>query len=457
MKSPFPFQRDAYEIMAARPYILADECGLGKTLMAIEAVKYRRKITTSGVGTGPTLVLCPYGIKGQWEKEILEQTDNQEQVIVTGTAGRMPEGFKLEWLFRPIRQPAWVIMHYEGLLRQWPKLRQYLWSNIICDEGHRIKNRKAKRTVFLKQIGADHKMALTGTPMHKNPADLWSVLNWLYPDRFRSYWQFFETFVDYWVNPVLNYREIRGVKNKEKLARLLGPIFLRRTKAEVAPNLPPRIHQEYKLEMGRDQARIYEQIKKAKDVLVPVGDTESEELLIPNVLARIVRLQQVLTDPGMDPINQRVASCKLDWVREFINDNEGTPMLIFSRFREPVLKLAEEFDAAVRVGSKGSIRIKKGTDDFREGKCDILCGTIDALGEGPDLGRASCAVFIDQHWSSRAMQQAYDRIHRITADEPKHIITLRVPKTVDDLVLKSLKNAWTTQELVYNALKEWEE
>ena len=127
-------------------------------------------------------------------------------------------------------------------------------------------------------------------------------------------------------------------------------------------------------------------------------------------------------------------------------------MLVFSRFAYPTLRLAREFDAAVLVGSKHARVTDKGIDHFKTGRTDLLFGTLDALGESHDLGRASRSIFLDQHWSSRVMVQAYDRIHRATATEPKHIIKLRVRGTVDDLIEEALTNKWSQQELVYAAV-----
>lgn len=458
MKTLYPFQQDAVDFLSTRNGILGDECGLGKTVAAIEVIKLRRKRAKTSTAEGPILVVCPKSVKRQWLNEIDDQCPD-DPIIVTGVAGRMPdhepgEPWELRWLFHP-RANSWVIMHYEGIQRQYKELVKCLWSSIICDEAHRIKNRRAKRSIYLKLLRADHRLALTGTPMHKNPAELWSLLQWLYPDHFRSYWQFFEEFVRYEEHPFHGYKQITGVKNEKRLGEIMGPIFLRRTKHEVAPDLPPRIDTRVEIDMLPAQQKLYDKIKKAKDIEVPL-EGQDLSLLIPNVLAKLTRLQQVLVDPSMTPLNQHLPSAKLEWIRDYIGDNPGIPMLIFSKFRAPVLRLAEEFDTALHVGAAGK-KMGSGVEDFIYGTKDILCGTIDALGEGLDLGRASRAIFLECHWSTQKMQQAYDRIHRITAVEPKHIITLHTANTVDSLVEKSLKQGWSTQDLVFKALKQWEE
>ena len=467
---PWPFQCDAIDLFSKTSGYLADECGLGKTIVAIEVIKHRRLHDTRSASQGAVLIVCPKSVKAQWLDEI-ERWDPDAAVIMTGIAGAMPEWepgtpFQLEWLFKPKRRNAYVIMHYEGVIRQATMLAKYYWSSIICDEAHRIKNRKAKRTQYIKLLQTAHKLGLSGTPLHKNPGELWSVLHWLYPEEFRSYWKFFERFVEYRKHPFLGYREILGPKNETELGELIGSFFLRRTKMEVLPDLPPRIDTYVPVPMLPQQEKLYQKIRKAKDIEVsldltpqttpasdvgtPLDTAAAKSLLVPNTLAKITRLQQVLSDPHQKPFNQKIPSAKLEWVRDYVKDNPGIPMLIFSKFRQPIVKLAEEFGAALHVGGQSNY------EDFIYGKTDLLCGTIDALGESLNLGRASRAIFIDQHWSTQKMQQAFDRIHRATATEPKHVIVLVTPNSVDTLVQKSLEQGWSNQTLVFNALKDWE-
>lgn len=473
---PWPFQVDAIDLFSRLPGgYLADECGLGKTIVAIEVVKHRRLHDTRAASQGPCLIVCPKSVKSQWLDEI-DRWDPEANVVMTGIAGAMPNWesgqlFKLDWLFKPTRRNAYVIMHYEGVIRQATELAKYYWSSIICDEVHRIKNRKAKRTQYIKLLQTSHRLGLSGTPLHKNPGELWSVLHWLYPEEFRSYWKFFERFVEYRKHPYLGYREILGPKNEKELGKLIGSFFLRRTKQEVLPDLPPRIDTYVTVPMLRQQQALYDKIRKAKDIEVHLDSVpptprspsspaliaessqhtgQSAALLIPNTLAKITRLQQVLSDPFQKPFNQRIPSAKLEWVRDYVKDNPGIPMLIFSKFRAPIMRLAEELGAALHVGGNSNY------EEFKYGKRTLLCGTIDALGESLDLGRASRAIFIDQHWSTQKMQQAFDRIHRATATEPKHVLVLVTPNSVDTLVQKSLDQGWSTQTLVFNAIKEWE-
>ena len=401
-------------------------------------------------GDGPVLVVCTNQTKLQWKQEIASQYPS-EIVVILGVAGRAPAETTLEHLFQP-SSASWVIVHYEGVRLGYPLLSKYQWSSIIADEAHHIKNRKAKQSRALAIIPSSHRIAATGTPLEKAPHDLWGVLHWLYPNQFSSYWRFYNQFVDEQPHPYTGFPQIVGAKNREQLGAVLQPMFLRRTKQEVAPDLPPKIFQTIDLEFSKEQAALYKLIQNERDIEVNFAPGSS--ILIVNTLARLTRLSQVSVDPRMEPFNTNIQSAKIEWCRDYLRSNPGIPMLVFSRFAYPARSLAAEFDAALLIGSKHSRITDKGVDYFKAGRTDLLFGTLDALGEAHDLGRASRAIFLDQHWSSRVMQQAYDRIHRITATESKHIIKLRVRDTVDDLIERALTNKWTQQELVYEAVNE---
>jgi len=442
-RQPWPFQETAIEFGTDRNILLADECGLGKTLMTIEMARR--------TSSGPVLVVCPNSTKLQWKNEIKEQYPN-ERVIILGVAGRVPTGEYLEHLFSPSPTATWVISHYEGVRLNYQLLAKYTWSSIIADEAHRIKNRKAKQSRALAIIPSSHRIAATGTPLERAPHDLWGILNWLHPDQFTSYWKFYNEFVREEMS-YSGFPKIVGSKNRERLGALLQPIYLRRTKHEVLPDLPPKIYQTVDLTFPKEQAALYKVIKNARDIEVEHASLSSN-LLIINTLARLTRLSQVSVHPRMEPFNTNIQSTKIEWCRDYIRDNPGIPMLVFSRFAYPPRSLASEFDAGILLGSKHRRLGDKGVDHFKAGKTDVLFGTLDALGESHDLGRASRAIFLDQHWSSRVMEQAYDRIHRATATEPKHIIKLRVRGTVDDLIETSLTHKWTEQQLIYAAVDE---
>lgn len=445
-KTPHPFQLPVIESLQHQNTAVFDDLGLGKTLMAIEGVKPI---------IGPKLVICPPKLKQQWMEEIVEQSP-ADPVYVLGSAGSSPKDFN--WSYVQDGYNIWVVVHYEALLYIGPELVRHTWAAIILDEAHRIKNRKAKRTIWSNMLKTDRKAALTGMPMEKHIDDLYSVFHWLYPKQFSSYWKFRERFVEVKIHPRLGFQEVVGPKNLDELMQLIGPWTYRRTKQEVAPELPPKIYQDVHLEMEPQQQKLYDSIANAKDIEVEIssdlladGDDEDiNYMVIRNALAKMVRLQQVTSDPHL--LGYGITGIKEEWVCDFVEDNPDTSMIVFTRFRDTAVRLSAKLRASLLVGGQ---RPTAQIAPWLVGKKQVLVGTIDSMGEGLNLQRASVAVFLDLHWSSLKMQQAEDRIHRIDITEPKQIIHLVAANSIDLLIKEALAKKWSEHELVLNYIQSY--
>jgi SNF2 family DNA or RNA helicase len=216
--------------------------------------------------------------------------------------------------------------------------------------------------------------------------------------------------------------------------------MLRRTKEEVAPQLPERIDIVEHVALGLKQGELYDAFKKQKDIVVVVDD---KEMLIKNALVLLVRLQQLSAWPPLLDFPPTVLSGKLEWLREFLEDHPDDRMVIFTRFRALALEIARVHNASLVIGGQKEL----------DGNPRLLVGTIDAMGEGLNLGWAKHAIFLDSHWSTIKMTQAIDRIHRIDVIEPKNIYLLWSSKE-DLLVLKALEHKWSEAELVYHFIKD---
>lgn len=449
MKTPYEFQVPAIDSIRNQNTLILDECGLGKTLDAVEAGRFI---------PGPKLVICPKSVKFQWQGEI-ETQDPSTPIYQLQSAGRVPPDF--DWADVYPNNDMWIITHYEALLYIGSTLADKKFSMIVLDEAHRIKNRKAKRTIWAKQLKADRKVALSGTLMERNIGDLWSPLNWLYPKdpEFTSYWRFLNKYAIIEVHPYFGYKKVIGSQRLDELTEHVGGWTFRRTKEDVAPDLPPKIEQDVILPLQNQQKKLYDEIATAKDIEVDLRQIAQETnspadvdyMLIKNTLSRIVKLQQVTSDPHN--LGYNIDGVKAQWVKDFVADNPDTPMVIFTRFRNTAKRLARELGACLLVGGS-----KKPTADIAPwliGKQNLLVGTIDAMGEGLDLPQASTSVFLDQVWSSGKMTQAIDRIHRLGITEPKYIIYLNIEGTTDKLILEAVRNKWTEQELVYNYIQRY--
>ena len=436
MKTLRPYQEEAFIKAVAKNLLIADDRGLGKTVTSIEAaLQTMRRIN------GPALVVVPKTLRGQWAEEIADQDE-------AATIVHLEASTKLEEHFNSTK-PFWVLTHYEALLKHHKMLSKTFWAVVIADEAHRIKNRKAQRSVAIKKLDAYRKIALTGTPYDRNPADIWSILNWLYPAVFKSYWGFFQAHV-HWSGDIAGAKEIHGVLDHAKFTKVIAPYVIQRSKRDVAPMLPAKIETHIPIELTPKQAKLYQRIKHLAetDLHLDTGDT----MLVKNHLGRILRLQQAAVDPkllGTDDEGGKVA-----WLLEYVDDNPDDTLLVFTRFRDTAIRVANLLGVPYYVG--GATNMPAGTRLEDHPK---FVATIDAAKEGLNLGHIWHTVFLDCHWSSIAMAQAVDRTERdLQAVEARRITYLEAVDyagnpTVDALVRQALEAKWTTIELVNEWLK----
>ena len=420
MKVPYPFQAEAVaQALKVPGFLVADECGLGKTLTAIEIAKASR-------GFSPMwwcLVICPPSLIPQWIDAIHDQDPGWDVYVVN----RLPLNYEVCM--------GWVLMGVYDLssVSVRSSLSTRIFDMIIVDEAHRMKNRKTKTAEWIKTIDAPRHLALTGTPMEKNPADLWSILNWLQRDVFPVYWGWVMANLEV-TSGYFDKYQVGGPKDPQAFGEMLRPYMIRRTKEQVAPQLPEKIVIEQRVDMTPEQDKLYKTVRKQTDIEVHVED---KTLLIPNALAMLTRLQQIASDPVL--LGFEVDSGKMLWLKDFLADHSDEATVIFTRFRGVATRIAAEYDASIIIG---------GRREYDPDNCKLLVGTIDAMGEGLNLQWAKNAIFIDSHWSTIKMTQAIDRIHRIDIKEPKNIYLLWSTRE-DKLVLDALDHKWSEAELVY--------
>lgn len=432
MREPFPHQQVAFDKGIERNLLLADQCGLGKTFSSMLIAK---GITNSFQREVPTLIVCPKPLKGQWQDEILAEWPS-DQVIVLDK----PQTLHLT-------SKTWLITHYEQLLRI-PLIDRVFFGTVIVDEGHRIKNREAQRTRAVKKLTAYRKVLLTGTPLDRNVADLWSLLNFLYPEQFKSYWKFFYEHVKHEVDWFQHLNVLPGAIDPVKLAKLLEPFTLARKKSEVAPDMPLLTKTIIEVELTPSQKRMYRQLKKSKDWFAEIEGLG--ELEIKNKLSKLIKFQQITADPRL--LGGDEEGAKIGWVKEYIEDNPAEQIAIFTRFKGVATRLARELNGAVITGD-GEERVK----EWKAGELKLLFATIDSVAEGRNLPEASTSICLDQHWSPIMMAQLDERIHRLGIKEAKQVIYLYAKGTIDREVVKNLEEAGTEATLIYRALRHLSE
>ncbi len=402
--------------------ILAYECGVGKTLVAIEA--------THALRSFPALVLCNKTARAQWEQMILDQYPHDDILI----ADKVPWNYEL---LRAQGNLQWVVAAWDELtLKSGLQFQKLVWPIIVADEVHKAKNRNASRTTALKKIDAVRKLGLSATPYEKSD-EVWSLLNWLDRYKFPGYHAFCAqhfTMVDnYWSGR----KEAGNLLDPDAFRQMLAPWVLGRTKAEVLPNLPPKIEIDVRIRMTEEQRIVYNEIAKSKDVVVTVN---GQDILVLNALAMITKLQQVSTTPELIGIGFTGKSAKIEWVIDHVRDHPERKVVFFTRFKETAKKISHIMKCECIADGGGSAL------PFKQGEHRYVAGTIDSMGESLDFPMADDAVFVEFHWSSIKMQQAIDRIHRGNITTPKNIYYLHASPT-DRRILKCSREKIDEREM----------
>lgn len=262
----FEFQaEDVSKLVHRRGSLLANEMGTGKTYQAIALDLLRREGIGDHSDAPITLVIAPLStLESVWEAKFKELAPHLRTNVINPKArGKFLSAVR-------DRTADVYICHWESL-RLMPELRQVYWRHIIADEAHRAKSRKAKQTKALKSLRATYRTALTGTPVTNKPQDLWSVLNWLYPRDWRSYWRYYEEFVEYEMQYPHGYHKIKGPKNEKELLKRLDPFYVRHLKKKkccahhprgVMEQLPDKYYDTIWVDLYPKQRRAYDQMKK---------------------------------------------------------------------------------------------------------------------------------------------------------------------------------------------------
>ena len=371
---------------------------------------------------------------------------------------------KLDKAFQNGQQglPCYVIIHYEAL-RLMPILKSIDWFHIIADEVHRIKNRSAQQTRALKQLTTKYKTGISGTPADDKPQDIWSVLNWLWPKLFRSYWKFvnacciFENEQEQKMKYGKSFKKIIGVnpEGAAEMLRTIRPWYVRRHKDEVGIDLPEKTYTERWVELPPGQRKMYDQMRK--DMIAWIGENKDKPLAAGAVVAQLVRLQQFALASVDFGERGRVTlvdpSVKLDDLEEVIDGNPDEQLVVFSQSRSMSHLAVRRLEARGIVAKPYTGSVNQHDRDlyeanFQAGHIQVLCGTIAAGGESITLHRSSTVVFFDRAWNPTKNRQAEDRVHRIGQIHPVQIIDIMARDTVDLGRKTRIANKWSALEWI---------
>lgn len=417
----YPFQRVGVLFLhKVRRAMLCDELGMGKTATAIVATDIEAQ------SDARILVLCPNSLKVWWHNEIERWSTVTRPITIVNAQTR-----DLDLLEYKTRS-GWFIMNWELLRLTVKDLKQWRWDWILADEAHRAKNRKTQLWRAFVRLRAEYLILITGTPFANDPSELWALCHLLYPDRFPSFWRFYEMYVDYSTH-YLGFREVEGVRNAEILRNELRPIMLRRPKKKFLKELPDKTYKTIPVRLVPRQLKMYRQM--VREMLVELEG--GEELQAVNAISMITRLRQIVSTTHT--LEDSDHSSKLDAIVDLVKDTDEK-IVVFSQFRMTVWALAKRLAKAgiscvTVLGGMHPEDVAEAVRLFQEDTDPrVFVATAQTGGEGVTLTASSTVVFVDVHWNPAKQTQAEDRIHRIGQKNACLIVTLHCPRTVDDLV-----------------------
>ncbi len=413
--------------------VLADDMGLGKTLQALALLQGE---CDAGRADRPSLVIVPTSLIGNWQTEASRFTPTIDVLVLHGPQ-RMQQ-------FGRIASARLVITSYPLAVRDIEVLAAHEWHYLILDEAQRIKNSRSQAALSLKTLKARHRLCLSGTPLENHLGELWSLIDFVSPGLLGSEAKFREQYR----TPIEKRLESGAAA---QLARRVRPFILRRTKQQVARELPDKTETLLRVELSGAQADLYETVratmdKKLRDAIARIGLERSRIM----VLEALLKLRQVCCDPrllkGGDegvlrPSASAAASAKMELLLDLLPTlvDDGRRVLLFSQFTE-MLELIELELAKRRIdylkltgASRDRAQI---VERFQTGEVPVFLISLKAGGVGLNLTAADTVILYDPWWNPAVEQQAIDRAYRIGQDKPVFVYKLVATGTVEDKMLE---------------------
>ncbi|MFD2418877.1 DEAD/DEAH box helicase [Amycolatopsis pigmentata] len=421
---------------------LADDMGLGKTIQLIALHLHRRAL-----GAGPTLVLCPTSLLGNWEREFAKFAP---KIPVRRFHGG---GRHLDAL-----APDEVVLATYGVLRRdRSALAEAGWGLIAADEAQHVKNPLSATAKELRKIPAAARVALTGTPMENRLTELWSIVDWTTPGLLGSLEHFRRTVA----RPVERHRDAEATA---RFAAMVRPFLLRRRKTDpdIAPELPRKTETDRFVPLTTEQATLYEAV--VRENMAVIRESRGVQRR-GQVLKMLTELKQICNHPAQylkedGPLTGR--SGKLAAFEELLDVilDEGESVLVFSQYvqlcRLLAARLTEQgVGAELLSGAVTADRRERMVSRFQAGEIPVFLLSLKAGGVGLNLTRATHVIHYDRWWNPAVEDQATDRAYRIGQDRPVQVHRLIAEGTLEERVAAVLETKRGLAEAVIGAGEDW--
>ena len=421
--------------------VLADDMGLGKTVQTLAlflSVKTKDEPFRA-------VIVAPTSVVRNWEREV-------EKFAPSLTIG-LWHGSDRQERREQVEEADILITSYALLRRDIEYLKSLRIDYLVLDEAQHIKNPSSATALSAKRIGAERRLALTGTPIENRLSEIWSIFDFVSPGLLGP----LEKFEQRFSRPI----EQGDYKVAQRLRAVIHPFILRRTKLEVAKDLPEKIEMDSICELSGDQPAVYAQV--AAEVRAQVlGEVERVGLSKSHIhiLAGLTKLRQAACDPrllGLPRDFSNEDSGKLIALRELLANavDGGHKVLVFSQFTS-MLRLIESALKEDRIKYEyldGSTKDRSERIDRFQGDPSVSAFLISlkAGGTGLNLTAADTVVHFDPWWNPAVEQQATDRAHRIGQDRPVSVYRLVAAGPIEEKILQLKEKK---RELVTSVLTE---
>jgi superfamily II DNA or RNA helicase len=421
---------------------LADDMGLGKTITLIALHLHRAEAVATGSTdrSGPTLVVCPASLLGNWEAEIARFAPGVAVRRFHG-GSRSLEG--LDGLDQ--RRPGFVLTTYGTMRVSTEALAAVPWGLVVADEAQHVKNARSSTARALRAIPHGARIAMTGTPVENNLTELWSILDWATPGllgsrlAFRKRWA---AQVEAGVDPAVT----------RQFTELISPFVLRRRKSDpgIAPELPAKTETDHPLGLTREQVVLYEAFVKDTMERIERADPADQVTRRGLVLALLTGLKQICNHPAhflkqSGAVRLSGRSEKLDLIDELLGTvlAEDCAALVFTQY----VAMGRLLSAHLTKGGLAHRFLHGGTPvrereamvaSFQAGDFPVFLLSLKAGGTGLNLTGADHVIHVDRWWNPAVEEQATDRAYRIGQTKPVQVHRLITRGTIEEKIAELL-------------------
>ena len=398
---------------------LADDMGLGKTVQTLAVLIARAK-------QGPQLVVAPTSVVYNWEREASRFAPELRPRLYIG-----PD--RADLLNDPTSGTV-LITSYGLLVRDIELLKPIRFASLVLDEAQAVKNAHAQRSVAVRAVNADWRLALSGTPVENHLGELWALFTAVAPGLLGGWTDFRDRFLV----PI----ERDGNRARaDALARLIRPFILRRTKSEVSKELPARTSVNLDVVLTEAEEAAYEQARSEAVAALAGGQPQNQARF--QALAALTRLRQLACNPRLVDPASTLPSSKLARFMELVRNlvDTGQRALVFSQFTSHLALVKEALDEAgfrylYLDGQTPAETRAQRVAAFQGGTSSLFLISLKAGGTGLTLTGADTVIHLDPWWNPAVEDQATDRAHRIGQTKPVTVYRLVAKGTIEEGILQ---------------------